>query len=655
MREGVTRDWVEKHQDYLDDIDEFMEQPGEDYGRGGILDMEEAEEAGEVPKLREFTRLTKDKLMELTNDAIYNVFHNDNYPPKLLEVWRRWELADSLAEPVLGKAKATYDELPDEIPLYRGDKDYTLSNQTQNFTTDPAMAKKFAGEDGNVYKYLIKKDDLHPEFNNWYLGESEIVLEKPAEILKQVSKTPASKFSVKSPTPPTEAEVSANIPKPIGSKQILYRSGQPTKQIGEFYTSNPYYAKTYDLGNTKGLTKGVLSTEDLNIADVRSKNALWNQYLPEESRNFPSRYTPLAEDVPVRQRQVDTRIAQRMGEQGIDAAIYRNVPLTNWLPPMYGSKPDELTLFSEKAGQQMATEPFSLPKPKFGEFTPKDWGSWSMPIDFTNTRGDSLKIYPDTTMFETYTGKPESWHFEVLPKGANNTITEYVPATTKLNEAVDIITQKHNLGKFTIPKTNEITGLLEANIPKPLGGSPISKLTNDEMFKEINYTRPTGPKGVRLSIRDQQRLPERDVNEFLSLVKRYATINTKSDAEVDRLYNETRGILDYASRQFRNKTTSLMIDEFLPEELISEHRGALIKTNELLKDTANASTRTDKIIAIDKMMNAQHTGGNMLSWGYRWDPDEGRMFVNDTFDWLRNQGKHIATNIPKPLQSLVGK
>ena len=86
--------------------------------------------------------------------------------------------------------KVKYNNLPDNLTIYRGDKSgYIPSATPEVFTLNRSIAKNMAGSDGIVKSFTIHKSDIPPVNHNLSLGEAEITLSNPKQVLnRQVTK-----------------------------------------------------------------------------------------------------------------------------------------------------------------------------------------------------------------------------------------------------------------------------------------------------------------------------------------------------------------------------------------------------------------------------------------------------------------------------------
>lgn len=128
-----------------------------------------------------FVRASKEELMEdaLTkwSDEVDSVF-----TPVELEIARRWDLESRLEKLGIVKKGTTYDELPEYIKIYRGEGgEYVPGKEPTNFSLNKKVSERFGD---TLNEFEIHKKDIPISHNNWYLQESELILENPANVLR---------------------------------------------------------------------------------------------------------------------------------------------------------------------------------------------------------------------------------------------------------------------------------------------------------------------------------------------------------------------------------------------------------------------------------------------------------------------------------------
>lgn len=109
--------------------------------------------------------------------------------PREYELARRWDVAGVYDDLYLQNERfktINYDDLPSEIPIYRGTpSDGALTHDPEIFTYSRDVAQKFAGKNGRVVEFVINKKDLPIANINTMLGEWEVTIEDPLKTLKK--------------------------------------------------------------------------------------------------------------------------------------------------------------------------------------------------------------------------------------------------------------------------------------------------------------------------------------------------------------------------------------------------------------------------------------------------------------------------------------
>lgn len=180
---------------------------------------------------------------------------------------------------------------------------------------------------------------------------------------------------------------------------------------------------------------------------------------------------------------------------------------------------------------------------------------------------------------------------------------------------------------------------IKQTVAKNIPASKISTLTPEEFIQ-----RTTGVKQSVQEMADYLDMEPEYVTALTKDLKDYGRVNSMTDPQVDNLYQRIVGRFKTAHEVY-NDLNADMAEGEIPQE-----RTALKAINKAYPEIVNAKTRTDKVLAIDKIMSLAHGhGGYVFAYGYApGDQPRADAFIKDSLDWLRNQTTYEAKNIPTP-------